>query len=602
LIQQLSNLVKKPTNAIIMDMKKYIIYLNILNIISILFLAQICLCQQTDADQAFYISKLNITGNKAISSKKVIEILNINHRQRFEPVIIENSILDLLNTYKKIGYMFTKVTWDHTIEKRNTVVINIAIQEGEKVFMGNIDFVYTGDQPLKQSTIKKLSIQKSQYFDESILEKDIYQIMNLYGEKGYPLASVSPEINIENGKINLILRVDSGIKTKIGEIKIEGLKKTKENIILRELPIRSGDIFDQKKVDETERLLNNMGYFQNVYPISFSNIDDENLMLYISVIEGPTGRINGLLGYNPSDNENESKLIGMVDGSETNLFGTARKIKISGRRGFVNSYEFAFVEPWIINKPIDLGIHFQAIDRSEIQIRQKLIEREAGLSGTMRIGSHDQIYVIGKYKRINSSELSEELFEIPDTKIPNEELANGRKYSIGIGSRFDNRDYFNNPTKGRFTDAVLELSLGDFRLIRFWFDINFYFKTLEQQVLALGIHAGRIWGDSIPITELFYLGGANSLRGYREDQFRGYERQFGNIEYRFLTGRNSHFFIFLDGGRVYTRDKESGKIKLGYGAGMRLESVNGTLSVDYGLAKGDSILKGKIHVSLGAVF
>ncbi len=60
--------------------------------------------------------------------------------------------------------------------------------------------------------------------------------------------------------------------------------------------------------------------------------------------------------------------------------------------------------------------------------------------------------------------------------------------------------------------------------------------------------------------------------------------------------------MFLDSGRVYSGSAESGKMKLGYGIGMRLESLNGTLSMDYGLARGDSFLKGKIHVSLGAVF
>jgi hypothetical protein len=53
---------------------------------------------------------------------------------------------------------------------------------------------------------------------------------------------------------------------------------------------------------------------------------------------------------------------------------------------------------------------------------------------------------------------------------------------------------------------------------------------------------------------------------------------------------------------VYNKGEGLDTLKLGYGVGMRLKSRTGLVSVDYGLARGDSILSGKIHVSLGATF
>ena len=62
------------------------------------------------------------------------------------------------------------------------------------------------------------------------------------------------------------------------------------------------------------------------------------------------------------------------------------------------------------------------------------------------------------------------------------------------------------------------------------------------------------------------------------------------------------FDLIIRGGTVYDGENGLDPLKLGYGVGMRLKSRTGLVSMDYGLARGDSILSGKIHVSLGAVF
>jgi outer membrane protein insertion porin family len=400
---------------------------------------------------------------------------------------------------------------------------------------------------------------------------------------------------------------------KIGKIQIDGLKKTKEKVILREISIRTGDSFDQRKIDETERLLNNVGYFRGVNPISFTSTGDDHVNLNISVTEGPTGRFNGLLGYNPSEN-GESKLVGLLEAIETNLLGTGRQVSIIGKFGLTDIYQLAYQEPWIFGKPVDLDIQFQATNRSDTLTRQKFAEREASLSGTVRMIEFIEGSLGFIYKKIKSSVLEDEELQINDNSnfsninpvfTKEQQLpSNGRKYGFILTLKRDSRDYFSNPTKGRLDRIGFELSRGDFRTSKIWIDLNQYFKIYRQQVLALGIHGGRILGDKIPLTELFYLGGANTLRGYNEDMFRGEGRLYTNAEYRFLTGRNSQFFLFFDSGTVYNKSDHNGlnPLKIGYGLGMRLESMNGLISMDYGLAKGDSILKGKIHVSLGAVF
>ena len=231
-----------------------------------------------------------------------------------------------------------------------------------------------------------------------------------------------------------------------------------------------------------------------------------------------------------------------------------------------------------------------------------LREWAASLSGTMRMIRTMEGSLAVTYKRIESPAGSADILSaIPENSDILSEAV-GNKYSLTLTLQRDSRDYLINPSVGRLDRAAVEISRGDFKTVKAWLDLNQYFKTWQRQVLAIGLHGARIWGDRIPLTEMLYLGGANTLRGYSEDFFRGEGRIFANCEYRFLVSRDSQFFLLLDGGTVYNEDDGLDSLKLGYGVGMRLRSRTGLVSVDYGLARGDSILSGKVHVSLGAAF
>ena len=127
----------------------------------------------------------------------------------------------------------------------------------------------------------------------------------------------------------------------------------------------------------------------------------------------------------------------------------------------------------------------------------------------------------------------------------------------------------------------------------------------RRHVVAASVHLGEIRSDEqvIPFNEQFKLGGARTLRGYREEQFHGSRVIWANLEYRLLHGRRSWSFLFLDAGHYFrqVRDPLAGAIgqvsgeKVGYGVGLRVDSRLGILGVDYGLGEGDGLTEGKVH-------
>ncbi|MDP3684470.1 MAG: BamA/TamA family outer membrane protein, partial [Ignavibacteria bacterium] len=76
-------------------------------------------------------------------------------------------------------------------------------------------------------------------------------------------------------------------------------------------------------------------------------------------------------------------------------------------------------------------------------------------------------------------------------------------------------------------------------------DFNIYYQPFKRQVLALGMHGKELQGPQVEISDMFLMGGTNSLRGYRENQFLASRIAWTNLEYRFLLTRRTFAFSFL---------------------------------------------------------
>jgi outer membrane protein insertion porin family len=560
---------------------------------------------------------ITFQGNDAMEDDRLAEVLAITPGQQFDPQSVNGALPRILDEYKRLGYMFAKVEWEIRPAEKDQIVLQINIHEGEMIRMGKIEL--SGNAALSnEQLLERLDIRSNSLFDDLAFQTDMERLLKLYSDNGHPLVKITPsEFGIEDGRLNIGIDIDEGPLVRIGQVEVKGLKKTKEPVILRELTVRPGDVFDQSEIDESKRRLNNLGYFQTVAAdfkrdSSQSLSQEQNVTLGFSVTEGRTGRFSGILGYNPSEDQPEGqKLTGMLEAAETNLAGTGRKLTIRARFGLIDNYEFAYEEPWIFGTPVGIGVRLWGTNQKaqdpvdnipglepQFMSPVSLKERAASLIGTTRVIRFLEGSLALTYKKIESS-----LSESPGIAPAGvDALTSGRKYSLTLGIQRDSRDYYINPSSGRLDRSSVEVSRGDFRTFKASLDLNQYFETRRRQVLALGLHGSRIWGETIPLTEMLYLGGANTLRGYGEDFFRGEGRLFANCEYRFLVSRDSQLFLFLDGGTVYNEGKGLDPLKLGYGVGMRLTSRTGLVSMDYGLARGDSILNGKIHVSLGAMF
>ncbi|RKU10669.1 hypothetical protein C6502_10605 [Candidatus Poribacteria bacterium] len=566
-------------------------------------------------EKPYLIRQITFDGIEHLNRKQLTKLIGIDAGQPYLPEEMTAALNRVLEKYREDGYVFASIEPAVETIPPDQVHVCLHIHEGTPVRTGEI--VIEGNHLLSTDDLRRaLGLREGAPFTHAAFEDGIAKVLTLYSERGYPKAEIEPtnfHLSEEQGTVDLRLHIRERSQIRIGEVKLTGLQKTKPEVVLRELPVQVGDVFDQRKIDQSFHRLVNLGYFYEVSPsLLEEGRTPAEVIFNAKVTEARTGRFSGVIGYAPPTTEFEGapQLTGVIEATETNLLGTGRGANFLWKSGLLRTLRIGYVEPWAFGKPIKIGVEY-----SQVKQRNQFTDAESNENAaSVTIGARFRRLYEGSlgfsYKQIDLPASNATLFATsppiasPIVDVTDAAAQSGVKYGITLGLTRDSRDYFLNPTRGRLDHVAFEFSRGDFKLRKLWVDLRGYFPTWRRQVIAIGLHGAAAWGNNIPPTELFYLGGANTLRGYDEDWFFGPRRVYANIEYRLLVGRTSQFFVFTDLGAVTQVDLPTvfDPLRIGYGFGMRLESKGGLLRMDYGLAEGRSALEGKIHVNLGTSF
>ena len=568
-----------------------------------------------NAEPYHLIRQITFDGLEHLGPRQLSKLIGIEAGQPYLATEMIAGLNRVLEKYREDGFVFASIEPEVMTTPPDQVHIRLHIHEGTRAHTGEITI--KGNHLLSTDALRRtLDLRKGVPFSRAAFEDGIDKILTLYSEHGYPKVEIEPtdfHLSEEQGTVDLHLQIREGNQVRIGAVKLTGLQKTKPEVVLRELPVQAGDVFDQRKIDQSFHRLVNLGYFYEVSPALLEEgARPEEIIFNAKVTEARTGRFTGVIGYAPPTTEFEGapQLTGVIEATETNLLGTGRGVNFLWKSGLLRTLRIGYTEPWAFGRPVKIGVEYWQLKQRNQFTDAESNENAASITIAARFRRLFEGSLGFSYKRIGLP-TNEPFFPAtpssvhsPITDAPDPAAQRGVKYGVTLGLTRDSRDYFLNPSRGRLDHVAFEFSRGDFKLRKLWVDLRGYFPTWRRQVIAVGLHGAAAWGDNIPPTELFYLGGANTLRGYDEDWFFGPRRVYANIEYRLLVGRTSQFFVFTDLGAVTQVDQPTvfDPLRVGYGFGMRLESKGGLLRMDYGLAEGRSALEGKIHVNLGTSF
>ncbi len=546
------------------------------------------------------IARVEIGGHESVSRREAGRALDLRSGAVFSAAHARAGADSLLALLVTRGRPFGRVEMNWT-DGPDGLLVRVEIDEGPDARLAAVRL--TGvDETDEAALRRRVELSSGDVLSLTALEDDIHSILDWYATRGHPFATVAPGILVaregESSRMEastvqrptLELSIDESRATRFGQLFLSGNDLTRDEVIIREIGIIPGAVYDARILDAVRPRLERLRIFSEVAePVVVVDPATGNAAVGIVVSERPVNSISGLFGYAP-DSEGGGEFTGLIDMRLGNIAGTGRKAAASWER-LRSRHEritFRYEEPWLFGAPINVGV------RGEQAIRDTLYTTvEADLFVSAHFGPRTTItWLVGSERYVPGS-AEESTTEGYRTAVEAEYsvLDNALNPSRGAraGGRLEYRDQEVRDTEGRYRTGALAI------------DCDVVIPTRDAQVIFLhveltGMASSR---DEIPLHEQITLGGANSLRGYKEEQFRGSRVALGSVEYRFLLGRTSRAIVFVDAGYFYRQSPDFAKgTKLGYGIGLRGETGLGIIAIDYGLGEGDSLLDGKLHVGL----
>lgn len=478
---------------------------------------------------------------------------------------------------------------------------------------------FEGRSAVSEGALRRLAeISEGSPLQQTVVERDVQAILAEYTELGFPFTAirivVHPDDSLTPPRAALVFSITEGPRVALREITVQGNSATQNDVITREARLRSGDMFSQSRLDRLRSRLDRLQLFSSVGDIQLYLLNDSsagspilrNGGLLCTVQEGNATTFDGVLGYVPGATAQESGyLTGAVSLVMKNVFGTGRKIAARWQRetAATQELELHYTEPWFLQLPLDIGAGYFQRKQDSLYVKNVLSLRgdynltdELTLSGTM---NSESIYPSSNLQQFTVYESSSLFFggEIKyDTRDNSRAPTSGLRYSTSYQS---GTKKITGPAQ-----FITQTDIKNYFTSRIAMDVDMYTMPWRRHVFALGVHGKQVTSSVIELSDMFPIGGSTTVRGYRESQFFGSRIAWTSLEYRYLTGRLSHVFTFIDAGYFSRPDQTSSgiaaqeKLLTGVGIGTRLETALGILGVSYALGKGDTFSTGKIHFGI----
>ena len=578
-----------------------------------------------------YVGKL-ITGLSisGVTAQQQADLLPILTERVGDAVSVDGVFRDVTNLgntgyFSEVNPVFTTVP--EGVKLDFAVTVN-PITTGVS-FEGNT--VYTSEV-----LTKFMDIQPGQVLNSVYVGQKIQGINAAYARDGYMLAHVDGIRVDDQGMLHV--HIVEGI---VEDIIPAGNKKTRDKVITREFVQKKGKPFNKFLVRRSVERVYNLGFFDDVNVRMLPGEQDpNNVIIEIDVLEHKTGTITLGAGYSKSDG-----LMGIIEFGEENFRGTGDKFKvhweIGGKKKYKN-YQISYLKPWIDSKGTSLGFSFfnredeytdYNEDGNEVAEYNKK-SRGFNISFGRQTGEYTRDYLTlesrkdsYKWDSDDSSGYRYDTDAISNTTGSGNDWDNrkpgtnqnwnfasnnyvknnfGRINSITWQKVYDSRDNIYDPTRGRRISYTAQWAGhglgGDFDFYKFTAEARMYKKLGAKNVLAFRARGGFIQGDA-PYSQLFTLGGADSLRGYEDDQFRGKYMYNATLEFRFPIVKKVSGVLFTDIGDAWdapnvTWYNSKKTFNYGVGAGVRITTPIGPVKLDYGVGKH----KNKFHFSFGTQF
>ncbi|MCP4633395.1 MAG: BamA/TamA family outer membrane protein, partial [candidate division Zixibacteria bacterium] len=551
-------------------------------------------------------------------SLNIFRAIQKDRRRRVQRETVRRDTSEVKYLYLSSGFLGVQVMEIfEPILPDSTARIIISIHEGRQFLYQNIKVEgdYNEEFGNRFSGIAgEFKIGKP--VDPFKLRQATYDMKSVLANEGFPYASIDYRIdtlsNSNNADVTFNIIADSLVH--FGNVLINGANKFDTMLVKREISFNPGDKYRREDIIKTQKHLLETGYYLTLYLSSASadtsdKVDRLKPDFTLNLREKKTHFVSLKTGAAQDSLKDLTWTFSGTWGKRNML--RSRRLELTANASFIvftewrlkdHWYRARLTEPWFFGIRMPMTVTAQLSPGAKTPILDQDYRKESwfiSVSTARYLDDQTRLITGLQYESVNIYGLSQE----DQDSLKQDEGISIRRKLFGNLTR-DTRNHPFMPSRGSLVNIRAEYIGGflggddSFTLLEAsW---SKYQKVWPGWISAFRLKAGYVRefdnSESVPLNDRYYIGGANSIRGFSEGSL-GPKLQtedgiipaganiiiVANQEFRFRLIGKFWGSIFGDIGNGFRNKLEIkwDRLAVSYGAGIQFISPAGPIRVDY---------------------
>lgn len=502
------------------------------------------------------LQHVEIKDNFHITTKKIDTdcFAHLNDKP-FDRDVFTQAVTSLKQLYMQHGFWDIKVIKEEFVpivgSKENNKTIDykavLTLDEGAMRKLKSVEISGYPDLLLEQPFAQFTDLKQAVPFNYNWIVTQKNWLINYFKDLGHTKVVVDYEtVAIHDASVRDLDQKPEGVKlvwtvhldekqVHFGKFVIGGNSQIPFKFLKRELKIEQGQLWDKKKIENSLTNLRNLGLFDTVYLYSHKETDDlGRIPVGVKLIAADKYEVRARVG-----GQQVGKDFSLQQGFSYKLGGTLivnNPFKFGDRfvvegdfTRFYENFSMQYLMPWLFNsrpirsqikiydnhylQPLYIGSDVSIYNALQQGILFGLQEKHEHVNVGMSVGV--------EFKRIARANI-----EDIGISIDYNPLSFEKRFAFLFAEpslMWTNVDNVLNPKSG--SNALISLlAMGDIvyqtSLFKFLAEYALYVPFSQRTVFAVRTRIGHIfnqqYNEILPI-DRFYLGGANTIRGYDRD-------------------------------------------------------------------------------------
>jgi outer membrane protein insertion porin family len=519
------------------------------------------------------IRQINIVGNDTFREKDILETFELKtphllsfYKQddRYSRESLQGDLEKLRSFYMDRGYANFEVesTQVAIAPEKDDIFITVNVNEGEVHKVKEVKLA--GTFVIPETLLKRfVLVQPGDTFSRKVITATQELLQNRLGQDGFAFAKVDPVPTTigdpANKELSLTFFIDPGNRVYVRHITFNGVTKINDEVLRREMRQLEGGWLSNTALERSKQRLERLPYIKKVESETKPVAGSADLVdVTYEIEEGPSAQLGGGVGYSESQS-----FILSGNYADANFLGTGRRVAVDLNSGrYSKVYGISVTEPYFTPDGIGLSTHVTYRDQTQFVSASSDFSSET-IGGGFDIGipiSENQGMRFGlSYQRSNlltssSGSARQSIEWVANNGDFEQRCINFNREEIGCDSpgvalAFYGTEYdaveatlswnYDSRNRSLFADRGQRHSFGLAYALPGVSDVEYYVASYEfiKYVPLFGRFTLQLGGDvafgmdigdttALPPYRQFYVGGPETVRGYRESRL-GPKDDFG---------------------------------------------------------------------------